>query len=206
MAIGSGDVLRYALALILNDEVVGNLVFHYLASAGAGGDPETIRVGLGGNITSALQQLVAEVSSVVDSVSSTLWKWNTSLHRWDGVAAGGETRHGGTAAGEVLPNQNAAQIDFFTAVPRRQGRKYIAGFVEDTQAGGDLTGTAIGHLVACAALLDNQVISSGIDLDPGVYSTEPTSPYYETFEVFTGSTSVETYMSTQRRRKPGVGI
>lgn len=206
MAIGSGDVLRYALALILNDEVVGNLIFHYLASAGSGGDAESIRVGLGTSITTALNNMSAEVASVVDSVTATLWKWNNALHRWDGVAQGGETRFGGANVGELLPNQNAAQLDFFTTVPRRQGRKFIPGFCEDTQAGGDLTGTAIGHCVAAAAGLDNQVVSSGITLDPGVYNTEPTSVYYESFEIFTGSTSVETYMSTQRRRKPGVGI
>lgn len=206
MSLNANDVVRLTLYLTAHEGDIANLVFHYLATAGSGADEGTVLTDLADHLETALTTVASRIKTTVGTYAAVMWKWNTSLHQWDGVASEATTGFVGTGTGDVYTQQVAGQIDFHTDVPRRQGRKYILGFDEVAITAGELAAATITNMLTCAALMDNAVISDGVTFAPGVYNTDSASNYYEVFEVFNGTVGVETYTSTQRKRKPGVGI
>lgn len=206
MAIGINDILRLALYLEIPNGVTGNLVHHYLATAGSGGDAETILGALSTNIEIGLNNMAAYMADGYGTFGAVLWKWDTILKQWDGVGSESTSDWNPVTGGDAMPQTTALQLDFFTNVPRRQGRKYIPGMTEAAQADGTIVAGLVTAATLCALDFVDSVISDGITLVPGVFNTDVESDYYETFEDFNGSIGIETFVSTQRRRKPGVGI
>ncbi len=206
MAINANDIVRVTLQIVMTDLQTANVVRHYKAISGTAGDAGTILTAIADQMELALNQCAAQISSITDSFGAIMWKWNTTLKRFDGVASEATTGFSGTNVTDPLPAQMAAQVDLHTDVPRRQGRIYIAGFCEDFVTDGQPTGPAIVQMLLTGLNLALDVVASGITLSPGVFNTDPASPYFESFELLNGTIGAETYMATQRRRKPGVGI
>lgn len=206
MSIDSGDILRFSLEFALADQVTGNLVTHFRAVSGTGGDEDIIHQAILDAWTAVLETNDTYTMSTCSSVGGLLWKYDMALHKFIGISQIADATFTGADASQGMPNQNAVQIDYFTGTPKRQGRKYIPGIAEAAFSSGVLVAGAVTEMVNIALILDNDVVADGVTIEAGVFSTDATSPYYETFDPFTQSTAVETYSATQRRRKPGVGI
>ena len=106
----------------------------------------------------------------------------------------------GTQVEQSLPYQNAMLLTFPTQAKRSLGKKYIAGLHEgESSAAGALKGTMITALETFVVTYLVGFTSAGQGSVPGNYRKLISAfiPYV--------SGIVETLVSSQRRRKPGVG-
>ena len=106
----------------------------------------------------------------------------------------------GTGGSESMPYQMAALVTFPTEVKRSLGKKYIAGFTEGDSPGAGVLGPApIANLVSFAA-----EILSGFNQSANLYAVGNYREALGTFIPYV-SALVDVLLSTQRRRKPGIG-
>lgn len=106
----------------------------------------------------------------------------------------------GEGVSDSLPYQNAALVTFPTEAKRSLGKKFVAGLHEGISDGaGALTSAMTAALVSFAADILAGHTSGDIDFEVGNYRSLVSQfiPYV--------SAIVETLISSQRRRKPGVG-
>lgn len=103
----------------------------------------------------------------------------------------------GTAEG--LPQQDAAVINFRTAVPKTFGRKYVGALTESANLGGQITSAVQAYLVSYAsALLTDIVVGGTFNLKAGVLTYKVVSGGH--FVDFLAAV-VQSIMCTQRRRR-----
>lgn len=204
--IDSGDVIRIAIEYNLADNTQGYGVHHYQATAGTGGSPATILNDIATYIEAVYELNDHVFVTETSSEEAQLFKYDFTNHRWDGLVNQALSAFIGDDALAHNPNGLAGLGKLFTDVARRQGRKYFFGMSEAQVTDGNLVA---GAITAYGDILDDLgdiIVSSGITLKPGVFNTDAASVLYETFELFNDTYAVETIVSYQRRRKPGVGI
>lgn len=206
MTIAVGDILKFVAKGTMASGNEWNWVWHQLVTLGTTETDLTVLTALRDHLDIACLGLDAAISNTIDSTEVELFVWDPVLNRFDGTAQLDWTTYDGQEASEVLPNQMAGLSKFFTAVGRRQGRKYIAGVTEIGNAANALTGLVIGLMAAWNAVLDDPLVAGAVTVAPGTFNTDLLSPLFETFALFSGVTAVDTNPSTQRRRKPNVGI
>lgn len=183
-----------------------NWVFHQLVTAGTPEADLVVLTALRDHLDLAGLAIDSSLSTSIHSTEVELFVWDAVLNRFDGTAQLGWTTFDGQEATEVLPNQNAILSKFFTAVGRRQGRKYIPGLAEAGVAGNALLAATIAAAAAWNAILDDALVTGTVTCTPCTFNTTILSPLFETTELFSGVTAVDTNPSSQRRRKPNVGI
>ena len=147
-----GDIIKIVIAFTMPDNVVAQLVTHYIV--GAGSDVaisdalDDIETALG----NAWDETAGNVADVVlgDTIKMSLW--DATLKQFDEVASKATALFDGTNIGEMLPHGVAPVVRFFTAVGRRQGRKFIPGLVEGAQDEGDIGAGEVTALSSFALL------------------------------------------------------
>lgn len=108
---------------------------------------------------------------------------------------------GGASANQAEPLQVAALVRFPTNYLGSQGRKYIGGLTEGQLEDNGIVSTGtLGGLATFGADVVAGFAVTGNDFVPGV-----DNPTLARFAAFTGAI-VNDVVSTQRRRKQGVGI
>lgn len=183
-----------------------NWVFHYEATTGTTETDLVVLTALRDSLDGACIGLETHLHANMDSTECELFVWDPILNRYDGTSQIGWTTFNGVNVAEPLPNQVAGLVKFFTAVGRRQGRKYIPGLTESGWTGASWSAGLVTAMGVWAAIQDNLVPATGVTMFPGVFNSTVGSALFETFEPFAGVTAVDTVASTQRRRKPSVGI
>lgn len=199
MTVSQGDVLRCAASF---DDVRGSTVmnvYHYEYS-GSGDTDASVGAYLKAEMTSCYEDIEADLDEGFSSVEVEVWKWDPVLNQWDGIYSDTWTDIVGTQTGGALPSGVAALLLLYTGLPRRQGRKYIAGMNEADYDDNGWSAAAIVNLgLSSADMMSSRATDNGT-LHPGVFN-ETT----ESFQQFTNSGAIKSYAGYQRRRRPGVG-
>lgn len=107
----------------------------------------------------------------------------------------------GTSSGDPLPPQVAAVAIAKTAIKRTFARKFLAGFVENTQAAGTLAAGVVTELAAYTVIWLVPFTGEATTkvFTPGLWTKN------HVFEPFV-SVLASAILGTMRRRKVGVGI
>lgn len=159
-----------------------------------------------GSHDAAVEWVLAMFLTIISALS---WKW-----RMVGIASyillGGVwqllgetpvTDVVGESETDSMPNQVAAVLSAPTTIPRTIGKKFLAGIQEGNVTNGSLADDFIALLLSFLALwVSHFTAGNGIELIPSVVSEKPG---HATGPLMGGR--INTYVGTQRRRKPGVG-
>jgi len=206
MTVAVGDILKFVAKGTLGDGSEWNWVFHQLVTAGSTESDLVVLQALRDHLDLACVGIETLLTNTFDSTEVELYVYDSVLHQFDGTAQAGWTTFNGTSATDALANSAALLVKFFTNKGRRQGRKYIAGYTEGNRTYNSWVSATLATALAWSALLDDALITGSVTCTPCVFNTSVGSTLYETTELFNGVTAVDTFSSTQRRRKPGVGI
>jgi hypothetical protein len=156
-----GDVLRFVLTWILDNETIIQQVWHYLHKSG--GD-QNYSVVLGAMVTSHTDawndHLVAEITEDLVGTQADLYLYNPATGFFDGVATSGQSMDG-SAVGERMAHGVAALVKFPGVIQRYQGRKYIAGLTEGKVADSLIGTTTLANLALWAVDADDMVTPGG---------------------------------------------
>lgn len=204
MSVAVGDVIQAVASLLLTDGTTALNIFHYRLDGDTAQVEDDVMVAIAtllNNLYTDLQPLISD-GCVVNPILFNIVAFNATEGGWR------KTRELGyktptwapTNIADVFPNQMAAVISAATAIPKRIGRKFFAGFAENQATGGELIGTALTALAAAA------VDYMAWGPMGGSNYLVPVIPDANS-AVSNGITAVtaNSIMGTQRRRKPGVG-
>lgn len=199
--LSTGDIIKIVIAFTMPDNVVAQLVTHYIVKTGSDiAEGDTLDA-----IDTALATAWANIEDrIVDGVLGDTMKlsvWDAINEQFDEVASKSVTGFDGVSVAEMLPHGVAGVIRFFTAIGRRQGRKFIMGLTEGSQQDGDLEALAITDLSNFALAWDNNVTIDSTQIAMGVFNEVTGS-----LQQFINTVAVNTVVGYQRRRKAGVGI
>ncbi len=206
MTIDIGNVLRVVAEWDAPDGTIAQLVWHYVVSAGSGGDPFDVLDDIIANLDAAWLNIVDYVDDDFTGAQITLFQRDTGLHRWDGVANASLLNVDGNLAQEFLAHGVSVLAKFFTEATRRQARKYLFGITEAHSTDGHTTVAGLVAFGLFAADFDDVVTSAPLTLVFGTYNVDPLSVLYESFSQAIQSVVVEGLYAYQRRRRPGTGI
>ncbi len=199
--ITTGDVLRVVLSFLMPDNVIAQMVTHYVAGTGVEQDPDDVLTAITAQLLLGWEEVELIVSDVVTGDLLKLSVYDIVLDQWDEVATTSATAFDGLAAANMLPHGAAAVVRFFTDIGRRQGRKFIPGMGEPENVDGTWTAGTVTAMALFGAEWDDVVTVNGMPFTQGVYDAA-----LESFEKFRQSIAANTIVGYQRRRKSGVGI
>lgn len=152
-------------------------------------------------ITSAYTYLLGYIHSTVSvqtsKVNQVIWsgtEW--VVQRYVGTILPSLTFAG---TSDALPHATSALVQFLTTVPRVVGKKYLPVFSELYQSGSFLTGAALTAMLQYGAAMTASVAAGAGDL----YYTilRKNGSYAGIYGEAANGT-----ISSQRKRKPGVGV
>lgn len=204
MTVANGDFIKSVLELVLADDTITQMIFHFLADF----TDEQYDSAVLDAIEVYMEDFMDPVDARIPSGTSVgtcpchIIEWNATEGIWE------TTRWLGNATPEItftgaahqLPNQIAAVLIANTPRPKSRGRKFIPGFDENSCNGSDIESAVLTELgTVLSHYLADENISAGNDLSPGVPRTGVNQ-----FLEFTGG-AVNSIVGTQRRRKPGIG-
>lgn len=196
-----GDVLKIVLEWAMPESTIMQVVQLYQLKTGSAQTEEDVLTAILTNLELAWQDILSLLHEDMLGSTAKLSVYDTTLDQWDEKANEQMNNFDGEGIGDMLPHSDAAVVRFFTAIGRRQGRKFISGLMEGTQVNGKLTIGAVADLLTFAAIWNNNVTEQGSIFTPGVFN-QPT----EDFEPFVAARAVNTVTGAQRRRTIGVGI
>ena len=194
-----GDIYRLAVKFLMPDEVEAINAIDVYTVSGAATEAQLL-LAVASFIEEVYDNVDTIINSNVDIVECRVNKmvWETSrwvVHHLVGVVY---PTFAATAGGDMLPHAVAGLIEFPTGFPRRVGKKYIPGLSEACTVGSDVqTGTLTAFSNFALDLLNGFTAGTAafiyeILADTG-YPLAPSTAY------------IPPLISSQRRRKPGVG-
>jgi len=191
MPAGSGDILRIVAKCEMGGQDVIN-VFHAQMAETGEVDDSTILTAVRNRLEAAYQELEDEQSDQLTAVGIDVANItdNTVIGQ---TTLGAYT--GGTAEQGTLPPQVAGFVQFGTQVLGSLGRKFLAGFIEDSNTETGRPDTAVQAVIAAfaAEILAPLLIGSGF-LNFGNWNKD-----LERFVDWVSAT-VSSEWKTQRRR------
>jgi len=194
--VAPGDVVRFTVAMTQDSQQVLN-VYHYKNNGATAVSNDDCHGAIGNVIQSAYDEMEAGLHQSL--VQDYLQSYNITQDlpmkttAWPGS-------FGGDIAGDALPLQTAGLLTFPTAAKRSLGKKFIAGIAELMHLdAGVMHATLVTALTTAAAELIAPIVAGTSTMIPGNFNKTAASfaPWV--------SAVVDTLLSTQRRRKPGVG-
>lgn len=200
MTIQNNEELKVVQEINMPDSVVAVNVFYFRTAFSVAQQEADILDSLETWIEALFTTLLAEVSDLLTLGDMTMYSYDTVAMQWDNE---GTRTPSVTFANtsEMLPHGVSALVRAYTVNARIIARKYLAGFGETSQADGTWIATTLTHLADFGAAWDDvEVISSGNELRPAVFSTKFGSAW-----LLSGTEVVLADPAYQRRRRPGVG-
>lgn len=202
-----GDILRMTMSIDMPAAVVAQLVFHWKVATGSETDYAAIGLALETRLQTAFDDITANIAAAVTGSEVSLAEWDFVDNEWDGKDTQATTGYTGLeAVTEMLPHGDALLMRFITEELRRQGRKFLPGLTEAGSEAGSWSSGVITNALLAAGTLNNVVTAGGLTADPCTFNDTPLSARFETASLFTPTALVNTFVSYQRRRRPGVGI
>jgi hypothetical protein len=203
MSISDGTVLKIVVSMLMPDSVIAqNIFYSVVADLATSDDEEDVVTDLVTWVETMYANLNSFVADAVVGSDIKVYEYDDNDLDWDEV--GTDTWADGFAnTDDMLPHGCAALAHARTFDPDTQAGKYVPGFSEVACLDSDLTGAAV---TAMANYCDDWVTAfvgteTGGTFGPGVWSTADA-----VFKLFIGTYVVNSVVSYQRRRKPGVGI
>lgn len=175
-------------------------VMHFEYS-GAGDTDEEIGDEISGHFTSMYTNVEDRFDQMVLSEEVSCWKWDTALSRWDGMYSEPWLFIIGEVVGQQLPNGAAALVRLYTALPRRQGRKFISGISGSQYLDAGWEALMLADMALFVADSVVSIATANGTLQPGLFNTVT-----ESYIPFKGAGAINVFCGYQRRRRPGVGI
>lgn len=206
MTVVLGDILRLVAKIDIQNGTEANWVFHYEVTGGTSETDLAVLTGLRDDLDLACNTIEGDLHDSVHSTEVELFVWDAVLDRFDGTSQLGWITFDGTDAGQAFMNQQAMLVKFFTNLARRQGSKYLPPHAEPAANGNLWLAGELVNALAWSAILDDALVIGSVTVHPCTFNTDAASPLFETSELFSGVTAVDTNPSTQRKRKVGVGI
>lgn len=200
------DILRVVAEWDAPQGTIAQLVWHYKVTNGSGGTPATVLAGILSQFDTAWLNIDQEISDEFLGSTMELYKYDSTLHQFDGIANTVMTNEDGTNINTYLAHGDALLVKWFTEANRRQGRKYMFGLTEAAISDGLYTAGAVSNFALFAADFDANIVASGVTLQYGTFNVDDTSALYETFSPGIQTVQAENLPAYQRRRRPGTGI
>lgn len=203
MSIAANTVLRAVAELLLPGTNIAQNVwyFRFLDDGGSNADQDVV--------DDIVDQLDSMYNSLRNEVSDTVILGEVKVYQWDVVGADWDEVGSGVLAtvmldtGHMLPHGVAPVVTARTTDPDVNGRKFFAGYGENSCNASTLNGTALTALLVIGAqwVLGFTGTATGSAFDAGVWSVKLLA-----FKKFVDNFIINAIVGYQRRRKPGVGI
>lgn len=206
MTIAIDDVVRVVLTWTAPLATIAQNVWHMVNTGGGGGALSDLLDDIETQYTVAFADLDLQVSEEYEATLLEMFRWDFTLHQWDGVGNRALSLLVGTDAGDYLPHGNAYVLRYLTEASRRQGRMFVPGIPDTKVVDGVLVSSTEADLALFMADWGTDISVGASLMELCTFNSEPTSPLYETASVATGDYVVNSIPGYQRRRKPGVGI
>lgn len=203
MAISADTVLRAVAELLLPGTNIAQNVwyFKFLDDGGSNADQDVV--------DDIVSQLDAMYNTIRNEVSDTVTLNEVKVYQWDAVGADWDEVGSNVMSnlmldtGHMLPHGVAPVVTARTVDPDVNGRKFFAGYGENSCNASTLNGTALTALIVLAAQWVNGFTggATGSAFTAGVWSVKLLQ-----FKAFVDNFIINAVIGYQRRRKPGVGI
>lgn len=204
MTVPTGTILRVVASLGYTDGEINQNVYNCRISGGGGpwdeldilDDAEDWLDNMYANVTAA-------ITSDMDGLSTTVYKYDTVGDDWDEVGVNPFTFNPTAGVSDGLPRGVAALITAKSTDPDVDARKYIPGFYEGYLTSGLWIAGAVTALAALGAdwVLPFVGAATGADFTPVVWSVVGKAALDLIDTII-----VPTIPAYQRRRKNNVGI
>lgn len=195
------NIYRVRINWSLPQAVEAQSVYTFKCTSAGGGDTEDWLADFITNQETAWAAIEDYVTDEVESTTTELAELDPVTDEWNTIEVlNSSTLVGAAAIGDMLPHGNSPIVRFFTAVAKRQAKKFLVGFLESTCSDSILTVAVEAALAVWAVLVDNSITEGGNTLVAGVYNDTLG------FKGLSQTAEVNTITGYQRRRKPGVGI
>lgn len=197
MTIAVGDIIRVTARMQFNLSDEMQNVFYIECQGGTSKDDTDVTAELADWIDDAYSVVAPAMANNITFSQIDFYEVTQDRplisELWPTVTVGGN-------AGDALPTQMAAQVNFTTGIKRALGKKYIAGMVEsNSEDGGTLTSSLITLLGGWAGFVLTHPILVDMELAAGHVSSVDNN-FVEWLNY-----QVKPLYATQRRRKRGVG-
>lgn len=206
MSVDVGDVVRVVAQWAMPESTIAQMVYHYIGASGSSVADVTLANAIEGQLTTAWVNIEDVISDEVVGENLELFKWDFANHQWDGLTVTPMVGIDGANVTDLSAHGVAALVKIMTAKNRRQARKYVPGIIEATITDGVIAPATVTDLALFGAALDSDLTAGSLTLDFGVFSTDPLSPWYETFSAAIQTVQASGNPAYQRRRRPGTGI
>lgn len=197
----TGDVVRAVFSWLLDNQTVVQQVWHYVKNSGtaedAGDFMDDLEVHHETIYALGLDDLIPDdlVATAIE-----IYLWNTTTKLFDGVATGTHDQTG-LSTGQWGAPGVCYLVNLLTDVGRYQGRKYVAGVIENSIADGVILSSSAATVGVWAVAQALPWSSTDGNYTAGVFNEAA-----ERFTQFNGNVVASTNPAYQRRRRAGVGI
>ena len=195
-----GDIFEATVNFLYDNDQKAVNVYDLVIGAGTCTDGELL-TGCASFMTAAYANLLSRMRSTIDLQDCVVNELIWSVNEWIVTRNVGICFPTFTATDtlDMLPHSCAALVEFPTNVPRVVGKKYIPGFTEGTQDESDIAPAVI-----------TQLSDYALDIISG-FAAGTASVLYTILRktgtfVVPDTAYISPIFSTQRRRKPGVGV
>jgi len=205
MGVPENTFLRVIPTFTLGTVSRAQNVYHFLHETAEEQEDDDVIDACGNLIDALMSELEGYISNTVDLEKVEIYIWESPDWNPLGVA---QPTWAGTSAVEMLPVGCALQINLFKPRSGYSDKKYIAGYVEATQAGGvfieGLNVDVVDYLALMTALYTDP---NGVELRPVhvPYDRDTHQPLVAEYKSYL-SGSWNRAVAYQRRRKQGVGL
>lgn len=195
----AGDYYELAMHFLIDGEEDVFNIYNYAVTSGTCTDAELLTA-LAAAMTTAYGFLSAQVSNNVNDQSSQVNKMIWSGAAWvvDRLIGLIFPTINFANAGDTLPYTTSPLVSFPTVLPRVVGKKYLPPFGEDRQDATVINATDLVSMVSYGNAIRTVMTPGSASVSYVVLTKTGGS-------VGPNATVAEALMSTQKRRKPGVG-
>jgi len=200
MSVSNGDIVRGVVEFLAPQNALSQNVFTF-EYTGSGDTDAEVGAEFESWAAAAWEIIDQDLNVGFGSEVSRLWKWNAVDNEWIGIWDDTFQTIQGEDNGHMLPHGAACLMKFYTSIPKRQGRKYLQGYTENTQTSGVWDSLPLARMATFVSALLGDITTTNGTLEGGVFN-EVT----ESFLPFRSEGGISLYQGYQRRRRPGVGI
>lgn len=195
-----GDIFEAAVEWTMPDEVEAYNVFDFILSDGTATDAQIMST-IGSIMNTAYAFLQADIQNTVDIQEAKINKVIWSGTKWivDRIVGIIYPVFTGGNLSDMLPHACSPCVTFTTTTPKVRGRKFIPSPGEDRQDESTLLAAFLAGLANFGSAVRTPTASGNGTLTYCILTSLGTS-------VLSNGVSVDSLISSQRRRKPGLGI
>lgn len=196
------DVFRATATFTVPNATIAQWVWYYLQATTGVLDKVLLANIIEAGLDVAFNGIKADIGVNVAGATLELAQKLVGETQFNTIQTNDITSIVGTNGGDVLPQNAAPYVTFFTDIAKSRGKKFIFGTVEGMQADTSITAAFLAKMAQFGADFDVQHVVTGITYVPGNYN-RPT----DTFRAWDGvNIGVGIFCGSQYKRLPGRGV